>query len=176
MLYDYLLVFFRTIVGLVFAFSFVSKARNISLFVGTIRSFQLFPRSVVALAAKLFLAGELATAILMGAGGVFLGFGFVLAAALLSIFSVALGVSLRRKMNITCNCFGATEKRISYADIWRNSVLILCTLAGWVINSLGAGEHEQLSFALSSCVSLGAIVFVVGLLNLRYIAELFRLD
>lgn len=86
----YLIAYSRVVIGLVFLTSFAGKIRNVALFDQTIRSFQVVPTSWTVLVARLFLAAEVAIALVTLFSGDFWWVGLLLAAVLLSGFCVLL--------------------------------------------------------------------------------------
>jgi hypothetical protein len=127
----YLLAFSRIALGLLFAYSFVTKARDVTQFAETIGRFDLLPRRWSKTVALLFLGGEAAVVILIIAGGRLLPLAFALAGLLLAVFSLALLLALRRGIETACNCFGASEKPLTYYDVGRNAGFIACSVLGW---------------------------------------------
>lgn len=173
MLTSYLVLFCRSTIALLFIFSFGSKALALREFVVTIGDFKLLPHRWSRAAALLLLGGELITALLVIIGGGMLAVGFLLAAALLTIFSVALISVLRRKIAVGCNCFGRTERRVSYYDVARNVYLLLCSFVGLIglivlgilkraLQDLPSGELILLvvmsAFVLFAVIHLGEVV------------------
>jgi hypothetical protein len=168
----YLLVFSRIALGLLFAYSFVAKARDVAQFAGTIGRFELLPRRWSKSAALLFLGGEAAVALLLIAGGRLLPLAFALAGLLLAIFSLALLSALRRGIETSCNCFGASKKPLTYFDVWRNVGFTACSLLGWWLATqtpLAAQYPGWLELALLGFL---AAVFVIVWTQLNEIATL----
>jgi hypothetical protein len=158
-------------VGLVFAWSFVGKARDVPGFERTIARFDLLPKSLQRLAALAALAGELAVALTMLAGGAALAWGFGLAALLLLAFCVALAAALARKIETACNCFGASERPISPYDLLRNAGFTACALGGCGLAGQAAAPLGWLEWALAGAT---AGVFVIVWAQVGEIAGLFR--
>lgn len=171
----YLLVFCRIVVGLVFLLAFAGKVLNLVRFQQTVASFGILPPRLSALAAVLFVAGELVVVVLIALGDAFLGLGFALAILLLFSFSAALLLVLVRGMNVSCGCFGPSQKAVSAYDLWRNAGFLLCALAGLgVLAARPAGG--DLSLVELVIVGMAAGVFVTIWLNLRDIVQLLRLS
>jgi peroxiredoxin len=131
MLPAYLLAFCRIALGLTFALSFVGKVRDVGQFTGTMRKFDLLPAGWAGPAAVLFLGGEAAVIVLLILGGRLLPLAFALAGLLLILFTLALVSALRRNIEMSCNCFGASEKPLTYHDVWRNVGFMACSVLGW---------------------------------------------
>ncbi len=168
------LAFCRVVIGLVFGLSFFSKVVDLSAFEQTIIRFALLPQPLSRLFAWVFLGGELAVAVLVALGGALLGVGFLLGAALLLVFSGALVSVLRRHIQTPCNCFGATEKPVSSADVWRNVGFLLCALGGSAILAWSHGVQTPLGLAEWSLIGLGGGVFVAFWLHLGAIVQLLQ--
>ena len=174
----YLLAFCRITIGLVFAASFLGKARNFASYERTIIGFNIVPRQLARVAAILLLGGELAVLVLISMGDFLLAIGFSLAVALLLIFTGALISVLVRRICTSCNCFGESDKLITPFDILRNVGFILCALVGlWAYSALAGNQHNvHLSLTLPEwgLAAVGAAVFVVIWINLGELAHLFR--
>lgn len=161
MLADFIVMFCRITIAFLFLYSSGSKLLSLRDFAVTIGDFKLFPRHWSRLAACIFVAGELIVLILTVIGGIVLPIAFLLAMLLLVGFSIALASALWRKLDLNCNCFGRTERRISSYDLIRNLLLILFSLTGlWMTSSattnLSVGEIVIL--ALMSAVALFIII------------------
>jgi len=157
MLATSLLMVCRITIALLFFSSFGRKVLAPGDFAVTVGDFKLLPRRWSKTVAWLFLISEIATAVLMALGGGLLSLGFLLASVLLAVFSAALGTALLRKIQMSCNCFGRTERRISRYDVARNGCFILCSLIGlWMARyALQAlSGNEIILLALMSAVFL----------------------
>src|SRR5260370_37238522 len=98
----YILAFCRVAIGMVFAISSFSKARDIAQFQQAIVGFHLLSQRLSNLAALLFLGGEIAVVLLLLIGGPLLLPGFALALLLLLMFCAALASVLIRKLHTPC--------------------------------------------------------------------------
>ena len=168
---EYSLEFCRMTVGLVFAVAFLGKVRSPRALARTISKFDLLPRRAATPVAYLFLAGEGAVVVLMTAAGTPLRIGFTLSFLMLAAFSAALASALRRDLDISCNCFGASETRLSRAHLVRNAGFMACALGGLAISgtnpaALGAWEL--------SLVALATAVFVAVWSQLDQVVSLLR--
>jgi hypothetical protein len=174
MLLAYLLAFCRVVFGLLFFASFVGKIRNIPLFERTITDFQLLPPVLSKIAAFAVLGGELVVVGLMLIGGPLLGVGFTLAIILLLAFCLVLALGLVRRMQVSCNCFGASDKQISGYDLGRNVGFLSCALLGLgTLVWLDTGQ-TQMGALEWGIVGLTAIIFVTVLLQISEIGPLLR--
>jgi peroxiredoxin len=157
MMLPYLLTFCRLVIGLVFAISFVGKARDIGQFAKTIGRFELLPRRWNKTAAWIFLGGEAAVVVLLIVGGPLLPLAFALAGLLLLLFTLALLSALRRNIETSCNCFGASEKLLTYYDVGRNAVFMACSVLGWWLVPQVAGSPAAQNWPALAWQGLAAI-------------------
>lgn len=171
---EYILFFCRTVFGLVFAWSFAGKARNPYSFMSAIQNFGLLPKSLVKPSAWLFMAGELVIVAAMIVGRDFLMWGFIFGALLLVIFSIALASVLARKIQTSCNCFGASEKRVSPYDLARNIGFISCGIAGGALQSIANNSPLSIDLVGKILMTLIAFMFVLVFTQLEDIASLFK--
>jgi peroxiredoxin len=168
----YLLVFSRVALGLLFAYSFVAKVRDVAQFAGTIGRFKLLPGRWSRTAALLFLGGEAAVVVLLIVGGRFLPAAFALAGLLLILFTLALVSALRRGIETSCNCFGATDKPLTYYDVGRNAGFLACSLLGWWLVPQVAGSPAAQNWLALAWQGLAAIGSANGLVTLLTINAL----
>ncbi len=171
MVFNSLLTFCRLTIGLTFAWSVFGKLRDFSAFQAAVIDFRVLPPALSRSAAWLSLLAEFAILLMLAIGEALLLPGFVLAAGLLLFFSVALGLVLQRNMQVSCNCFGVTERRVSPYDVARNLLLIVGSLVGgWT--SLNTSQP----LATSALIILGlmALCFVILVTNLADVVETLR--
>ena len=172
MFLPYLLTFSRVTIGLIFAYSFLAKVRDVNQFTRTITNFKLLPDQLSQPAAALLLIGELTVVILIIAGGQLLPVAFGLAILLLLVFTVALAWTLARRIQTPCNCFGASGQPVTAYDLWRNVSFILCAAGGWDISRLG--DVRPLTWVEWSVIAVPALVFVMLTTHLGEIVALFQ--
>lgn len=170
------LAFCRVVIGLVFAISSISKARNIAQFKQTIAGFNVLPRSWHSPLAFSFVCGEFVVVALIVAGSSFLVPGFVLALFLLFIFCAALLSVLAKGLKTSCNCFGPREKQVSAADIWRNVGFMLCALGGCILFWQPASFQVHTNVTEWILAGLIGVIFVAIWLHIGEIVQLFHLD
>ena len=167
----YIINISRFALGLIFLYSFVSKAQDIAGFELTIKSFRLLPSSLYRPTAISFMLCEALIVVVALLGGNWLFLCYGLAISLLSLFTYALNSVLQRKIQTTCNCFGTSEQKVSPYDIWRNSGIMLIAVLGLIslILNTQPSNTDILGWFLS-----GVIAFVLSLLllNLRELLEL----
>lgn len=169
-----LMFFIRIVLLISFSLSFITKVRDIALFDRAIVNFRLLPQMLNWVFSRIFLFSELAIVVCLVLGGNLLLIGFSLSIILLSIFSVALMSVLARNLHISCNCFGASENRVSIYDVWRNIGLIVFASLGWGTLTL-ANNHYVTPTLLEGILSgLVAVVFSSIWTHLGDIIHVFR--
>jgi hypothetical protein len=161
----------RVMIGLTFAISAAGKLRDITAFRQTIADLELLPRGWNNTMAISLLAAELAVAVMVAVGGPVLLPGFLLAAGLLVVFSVALVLALRRGVQTACNCFGPAERSLSPYDLVRNLLLIGCSLIG--VWGLSAPRHDLAGLDVALMAVMGTCLVVV-LINLADVVSTLR--
>lgn len=116
---------------------------------------------------------ELAIVSLLMLDNKFAIFGFTIAFFLLVAFCLVLFKALRKSDQTSCNCFGTSQRAVSPLDLFRNAVLMGCTILGWsmIVSPLSAQVSLELAVLVLTC--LVAAIFVVLLLNLHYLVKLF---
>ncbi|MBL1131248.1 MAG: hypothetical protein HND44_22685 [Chloroflexi bacterium] len=168
---SYLLTFTRLAAAFIFALSAANKWRDFPAFTQAIVNFQILPGRGVKPAAVLLATAELAVVAMMLLGGPFLLPGFLLALALLSLFTVALMSVLTRGLHTSCNCFSATARPITAFQVWRNGSFIGCIAAGCLLLPAAPMGMNLLELCLLSIV---AATFVLLVNNLEEIVTLVR--
>jgi hypothetical protein len=188
MLIAYGAAFCRAVIGLTFAFSFAGKVRDVPSFVQTIRRFKLLPDWLSRTAAMAFLCGEAVVVFAMiphprierssiplfrWEKGIVTG-GFLLAALMLLVFCAALASVLVRKIQTSCNCFGASEKQVSSYDIVRNIGFIVCALNGCGAQIGGQSSLVDLGVMECGLAGMVAAVFIAVWIQLGEILAFFK--
>lgn len=166
------LTFCRWAIGLTFAVSALGKARTLGTFRAAVAGFGVLPRRAERPAAVGTVAAEALVVALVALGGGWTAAGFVLALVLLVVFSAVLASALRRKAEVACNCFGASERQVSWYDLARNGCLATCCAGGLASWAASIGGRPEL--ALTVALSLMAATFVALVSNLADIVELLR--
>ncbi|MEV6201691.1 MauE/DoxX family redox-associated membrane protein [Streptomyces sp. NPDC051771] len=127
----------RCVVAVVFAASALGKARAPGAFRTTVREMRIVPLRAlgpVAVAVPV-LEAVLAVAVWVPA---LTTWAFVLSFGLIAVFTAALASVLRRGIDTSCSCFGASRTRVGPAHLVRNAVLLAATGTGFAA-SLAAG-------------------------------------
>ncbi|MBO4270636.1 MauE/DoxX family redox-associated membrane protein [Microbispora triticiradicis] len=171
----------RLVLAGVFLVSFLTKLRTrraFGEFTTAVRRLGGLPTPLVAPAAVVVVAAEAGTVVLLAAPGLDgdATAGLVLAGALLLGFAVILARALRRGAAGPCRCFGGSDEPIGLRDVARNGVLVACAAAGVVMTYAGAGASAGSGAAvppaaaalclLGASVVVGAVVFLDDLLDL----------
>ncbi|MEM8532396.1 MAG: MauE/DoxX family redox-associated membrane protein, partial [Chloroflexota bacterium] len=112
------------------------KLRDMRAFVDTVRDFDLIPPQIGRRVAQAIVVLEGVVVISLLVGGWFHIVGFGLALVLLIMFCYALISVLRRKMAISCGCFGPNVKQVSRYDVIRNGVFVICAIIGLVVSPI----------------------------------------
>ncbi|WP_055106950.1 MauE/DoxX family redox-associated membrane protein [Paenibacillus ihumii] len=135
-------------------YSFISKLLSYQDFKKTIDKLGFpqftawFVMTVEIIAAAMLLIDPLRQAGQAGAVLLFLSFYF------------AAGVSIYKKLDVTCNCFGkASEEKLGWGTMLRNTPLFLLSAAGLVINETSSILMQDIT-ELISCIGLS-----IGLLS-----------
>lgn len=168
-----ILAFCRFTLGLAFLMAFTGKVRDVQSFRHTIIGFRLLPAKLSTATALLILSSELGIITCMMLGSAFLLPGFLLALALLLVFSGALASVIVRKQRLSCNCFGASSQLVTPVDLWRNAGLGLCAVGGCGAQSWSS-QAQPLGLMEWLLVALVATIFVLLWTQLSSLVQLFR--
>lgn len=167
-----ILAFCRWAIGLTFVVSAAGKAMSVGDFREALTELGVAHGRLRRAIAPATIWAEGLVAVLVAAGGPFTDAGFALALALLAAFSVVLAAALRSKTDVTCNCFGPGERRISRYDLVRNAVLGLCCAAGEWAGLVSS--HPYPPPAVIAMLGLMAAGLVLITTSLQAITELLR--
>ncbi|GLV53982.1 hypothetical protein KDH_08330 [Dictyobacter sp. S3.2.2.5] len=166
------LLFCRLTLLAVFCWATVGKAQDVTAFREAVVDFHMLPSSWSRALAWIFLGAECLVVVCLLSGiAPLLVAGFVLAAALLLAFGIALSTTLLRKMHVVCNCFGRTVRYVSVYDVVRNGLLVLCALGGLWFLHLPLPPAPAVAFVVIGCMSLCTAIL---LSNLADIVDMLR--
>lgn len=168
------LIVCRAALGLVFALSCWSKARDMATFAQAVARFQLIGSRWAGPAAALVVLAEAAVALTLALGGRWLVVGFALALSLLLVFSAALLIVLRRGLAVSCNCFGRASRPIAPVDLGRNTVLGTLSGAGLLLVATANPALPGLPADAAGLLILIAAALVAVTLHLPDLAQLYR--
>ena len=172
MLSQYVLLFCRWSIGLTFLASAIGKAQDLDAFRLALTDLRALPAGLARPAAVGTVLAEGLVVLAMAVGFAAMPVGFVLAAMLLAAFSVVLVAALRRDAGISCNCFGASKRPISWYDLGRNMALAACCVAGVVSYSIA--DHGLPAASVIVLLGLMAGCFSLIVTNLEDIVVLLR--
>ncbi|MEV0729247.1 MauE/DoxX family redox-associated membrane protein [Polymorphospora sp. NPDC050346] len=118
--------------AIVFAVAAAAKARPAGFreLVTLLRAARLLPAARAAPAAVVLIAAEAVTAACL-AHPATVRFGLAAAGLLLVVLTAGLAVALRRRVPLSCSCFGSGGGPIGVAQLGRNLVLLACAAVGW---------------------------------------------
>jgi hypothetical protein len=141
--------------ALLFAAAAWHKLRDLAAFRAALGEYQLLPEAGIGLASRALVGLELVTAGMLAlstSGG-------LPAAALLAVYTAAIGVNLARgRREIDCGCFGpAARQPLSYGLALRNAGLLLLALAA----ALPAAPRMLVwldGFTIAAGIALGALL------------------
>ncbi|MEU5527930.1 MauE/DoxX family redox-associated membrane protein [Micromonospora chersina] len=91
--------------------------------------------------------------------------GFLLSAALLLAFTVAVATNLRRA-GATCRCFGRTAAPLGRHHVWRNAFLVGCAIAG-ALAPAGPVRPGEALLAVAGGLLTGVLVVMMD--DLRFL-------
>lgn len=140
-------------------------------FVTSLRRMDVLPESATSAVARVAVTAEAFVVLLLLVPIRLAGVaGFVLAAGVLTAFTVAIGLSLRHGNRAPCRCFGASTTPLGARHVTRNLTLIAVSLLG-LAATLGPGRLDA-----GAALVAGAVGVVLGVLvtALDDIVELVR--
>jgi uncharacterized membrane protein YphA (DoxX/SURF4 family) len=165
-----LLVFARVWLGLVFAQASFSKASGYRDFRQILHGFGLSPRH----------AGWAAPAVLVAEVVVPIGLilesrlGFTWALLVLALFTAAIARVRRSTQDVSCGCFGYSERPVGLVDFARNAVLMGVALVGLAAGYASPAAPVGAGLLEDSIVALAAFVAVVLTIRLADVVELVQ--
>lgn len=165
------LPFFRATTVIVFTVSFAAKIANVARFKRAIEDFSLLPTGFSSLAAPLFLLIEVSIVILLLVGNDSLVAGFLLAIVTLILFSAALFSVVLRRLRVSCNCFGASDRQVTIVDVWRNAIFLAVAALGLAASELPSADAHVSMFAYAS-YGVWAVFFFVVVMSVGELSEL----
>lgn len=168
------LIVCRSTIGLVFALACWSKASDMATFGQAVARFGLVgPRWTGPLAALIVLA-EATVALTLALGGGWLLAGFGLALSLLLVFSAALLIVLRRRVPVSCNCFGRASRPVAPVDLGRNALLGTLSGAGVLLAATADPTLAGLPLSTAMLLALVGATLAALTLHLPDLAQLYR--
>ncbi|WP_242882795.1 MauE/DoxX family redox-associated membrane protein [Actinomadura litoris] len=173
---DYIQIFCQAVIAVVFAFSAWSKLRGgkeIAAFSDSLRPHLGSTSSRTRMAAAVCIAVSEALAAVLTVIPVTALAGLLLATALMLLFTASVTRVVLTGTKATCRCFGASEKRIGWPHVARNTTLTVIAASG----SLAAGSPGS-DIALAGWIvsTVMGITIAVILVTLDDIVQLFAMD
>lgn len=129
------------------------------------------------LIAAAILLGEWSAALMMLAGGALSRAGLTLVFGLFVFLTAIVALVLAKGMSVRCNCFGASQQRISGYDLARNLLFIAAAGFGLSGASASGTDGESGGFPVLANAPILAVASMLFLLSihLREIAGLLRI-
>ena len=129
--------------------------------------FPVLGRIGAAMVAAGIVAGEWLAGGLILIGGGFSRIGLLLASALFVSLTLVVVVVLARGMSVRCNCFGASQQRISGFDLVRNLLLIAAACVALQVAPLPTGEGVSGGLPFAAVVPIATIALMLLHLSLH---------
>jgi hypothetical protein len=138
---------------LIFGTAVASKLPTLLEFEGVVGNYRLLPDRLVPLAARLLVALEALTVMLLLVP-VTRVWGAAAALGLLVLFAAAMAINIRRgRVEIDCGCFRTTHRqRLSWWLVGRNAALALAAAALWLSVSRAPMTLDYVQAALGGVV------------------------
>jgi hypothetical protein len=158
-------IFSQTLIMATFIASALSKARDPSRFAHTVERFRLVPANQVGTVARVLLGSEALAVVLLAVGYAVQGLvtaGLVVALGLLIVYTAGLAAVRIRGLPVACNCFGASNRPVSWYDVVRNILLAGVSIAGLAV---APATLSTMDTVLAGMVALGAALVVANLAN-----------
>ena len=127
---EYLRAACATLIGLVFVASAVTKLRDFGGFARSLPALAPVAPGLVRPLASAVVAAEAVVPVLLAVPP-WASYGFALAFGLLTAFTAAIVLALRRGRRARCRCFGASGAPVGPRHLVRNGTLLAVTALGW---------------------------------------------
>lgn len=164
--------FCRMTIGLVFLIAVLGKIGNLQSFINTVIDFNIFPYKSSKILANVIIGLEILIVLFMFTNNDMLLWGWTISLILLTSFSLAMLIAIIRRKDISCRCFGLSGEKVSFIDIFRNFLLILCSLIGLSIYTfttktwLPLNEIQGLLLILTTITCTLILVFIKDIVYL----------
>lgn len=146
------------------------KARALGRFAETLEVLVHLPARWSRSAAAALTAVELLVALSLLAGGAAAALGMAAALGLFLAFTAVLLVALVQRRAVSCNCFGASEQRISAWDLVRNLLLMAACTAWFLLGPPAAAPSPGARLLLAGAAVLAFLLST----NLHRLGPLLR--
>jgi hypothetical protein len=162
----YFALFARVLIGTVFLVSAATKLRSpaaFAAFTRSVRKMKLVPAALVTPVAAGVVSGEVSIVALLAVPvDVTALLGLAVAAGLLTAFTVAIVLVVRRGTDLTCQCFGASTVPLGRVHVVRNLVLLAVAVAGALATRSGGQLHPaDAAIAVTAGLVGGGLVTVL---------------
>ncbi|MFG1711057.1 MauE/DoxX family redox-associated membrane protein [Nonomuraea sp. M3C6] len=151
----------RYLLAVVFLIAVSGKLRSgkaFQAFTTSISELDVLPRRWTRRVATIVVAGEAMMPILLLAHLRTALIGLILSGTMLSAFSVAITLSLRKGIKASCRCFGASSRRLGRAHLVRNLILIGVAAIG-AVTAISQSLADTPGYVLSAI--MGAMIGLV---------------
>lgn len=166
-------LFARVLLAVVFLVAVAGKVRTRQGFADFRDSIAAIVPLPAAPAAAAILAGEAAAVVLLAVPGTRLGYAVVV--ALLLAFCAGIGLAVRAKKAVRCQCFGAGGDVLGPKHLVRNGVLAAVAVAGAFVPSPASWE-EPLTLLTIAVVLLAVVVALHVLFTYGLVARVRELQ
>jgi len=161
----------RIVLAVVFVIAFISKVHSRSAFgefAGSLDDIGWIRRRWRSTVAVLIPMLEAAVVVLL-VGPASVMFGFASGAVLLVAFTAITGAEIAKGHRVRCRCFGAGAAPIGPAQIARNVVLLIASIAGLAIEPISHGSVSGARLVLAIGLAALAAVALVRWDDLAYL-------
>jgi hydrogenase/urease accessory protein HupE len=98
--------------------------------------------------------------------------GFVASCVLLTAYTVAIGLALRRGERTPCRCIGASADPLHALLLLRNGVLLaICGLGFWATAAAGTAVYAVTALAASVAIAFFGLALVTSFDDLVFLAR-----
>ncbi|MGV9268638.1 MauE/DoxX family redox-associated membrane protein [Kitasatospora sp. NPDC003701] len=167
----YLLLCGRCVLAAVFAVSALAKFRAPREFASALRAMAVVPGRLTGATAAAVPVAEVAAGLLVWAPKPFATWGFVLSGVMFAVFAAVLVSVLRRGLDVSCSCFGASGVPVSRAHVGRN--LVLLGIAGAGLSASTAADPGGLGVTGAVVALLVAVFASILIIATDTLVELF---
>ncbi|MFI9327133.1 MauE/DoxX family redox-associated membrane protein [Kitasatospora sp. NPDC052868] len=167
----YLLLGARCVLAAVFAVSALAKFRAPRDFASALRAMAVVPDRLTGVTVVAVPVAELGLGLLIWAPKPIATWAFALAGGLIALFAAVLVSVLRRGLDVSCSCFGASGVPVNRAHVVRN--LVLLAIAGAGLTASAATGPDGLAVAGVALALLVAAFASILIIATDTLVELF---
>ena len=166
---EFLILFCRWNIGFLFLYSSLAKILSTESFQQTVKNLKILPKLLIKPFSFAIIFVEFLLAIIVISSKSYFRYAFLFSSFLLILFTIMFLFVLSQKKLITCNCFGKTQKLISWFDIIRNLVFICISVLGYILS-------YHLKVYQSSVISFSYETFLCGFISIILILVATNLE